>query len=310
VSDLLVTGAGGFLGSHLTKELSSHGHRVVGVDFGAPPDSGFTRWIPLAQPTDLSGAVERALTDGAITTVLHCAFVNRKPAGESDEVYLQGAVSRDLPLFRVCAERGVQVVLVSSSAVYGALSFDDRPIREEDPMRPVTLYGVAKAVQELEVSFLAASLGLRVAIARLFNLCGPGQKEGMLIPDWVSRVAAIEAGAEPRLVVRNRATTRDFVDVRDAARALRLMTESFVPGELANVASGTAVSLTDLSDALQALSAVPYDVIETDPVPSGTDPVVHCGSFARLERRYGWRPTISWRQSLGDVWQQYRNART
>jgi len=305
MASLLVTGAAGFLGAHLSAELGSHGHDVVGVDFGQ--SSGATRWIQLTQPTDLGVVVQQALRESEISTVVHCAFVNRKPASETDEAYLSGAVARDLPLFRACAEAGVQVLLVSSSAVYGALA--QRPIVEEDPMQPVTLYGVAKATQEFEASFFSASIGLRVATARLFNLSGPGQREGMLIPDWVSRVSAIEAGADPRLVVRNRATTRDFVDVRDAARAIRLMTEGFVPGELANVASGIAVSLTELSDALQALSTVPYEVIETDPVPSGTDPVMHCGSYSRLERRYGWRPTISWRTSLADVWQQYRDAR-
>jgi GDP-4-dehydro-6-deoxy-D-mannose reductase len=306
MADIVVTGAAGFLGAHLVAELTAHRHQVVGVDFGAPPAFHRGEWVSVSDSTDLARAVDAGVALRGASAVVHCAFVNRKPAAQTEETYLAEAASRDLPVLRCCARGGLKLLLVSSSAVYGNLSFRDRALREDDPLRPVTLYGVAKAAQELQAGFFAASSGLQLSVARLFNLCGPGQKEGMLIPDWVSRVAAIEAGAEPRLVVRNRATTRDFVDVRDAARALRLMVETFRPGDVVNVASGAAVSLVDLSEALLALSAVPYDVIETDPVPSGTDPLVHCGSYERLHDTYGWAPTIPWRTSLEDIWQQYR----
>lgn len=302
----VVTGARGFLGSHLCQELSRAKHDVIGVDLGADRIEYAQQTISLAHSGDLAEAVRGEHQRAPVDMVIHCAFVNRKPADQSDADYCASALARDLPLFTACADLDVPVLLVSSSAVYGALAFTNRAIREDDPIHPVTIYGVAKASQEMQAGFLAASKGLRVAAARLFNLCGPGQKEGMLIPDWVSRVAAIASGATPRLVVRNRATTRDFVDVRDAACALRLMAESFVPGDVANVATGKAVSLTELSDELQRLCPVPYEVIETDPVPSGTDPVVHCGAYDHIAQRYGWSPTIGWQASLREIWQTYR----
>jgi UDP-glucose 4-epimerase len=308
VAKVAVTGAAGFLGRHLLGALAHQGHEVYGLDLTSAvggPESG---WIQLPRGSDLGAATETLAASRGLDLLVHCAFVNRKPDSQTNDRYLQHALACDGPLLEACAKFDVSVLLVSSSAVYGSFQAA-RGIQEDDPINPVSLYGVAKVTQEMLARFYAVSSGLRLSIARLFNLCGPGQAEGMLIPDWVSRVSAIARGAAPRLIVRNRATTRDFVDVRDAARALAVMATSFSAGELVNVASGKAVSLTDLSDELQRLCPVPYEVIETDPVPAGTDPLMHYGSPERVRHRYGWAAEIAWQDSLADVWQEHQGRR-
>lgn len=304
---VIVTGAAGFLGVHLRRQLELNGYEVYGVGLSAQSDRRESHWVTLARAVDLGVEVGRLARERSVELVVHCAFVNRKPAGMTDQAYLEHAIACDLPLFHACACADARILLVSSSAVYGATQ-KANGLSEGDALKPVTVYGVAKATQELQAQYSAVSVGLQCSVARLFNLCGPGQREGMLIPDWMSRVSAIARGAEPRLFVRNRATARDFVDVRDAARALAVMAASFTPGDVMNVASGHAVSLMELSEELQRLCPVPYEVIETDPVPSGTDSIMHFGSADRIRSCYGWVAEIPFRQSLADAWDQYQTA--
>ena len=301
----LITGAGGFLGRYLCDRLKKTDCFIVGLDLDSVPPTRADSWVKVNKGEDLANAVSEHRPD----LVIHCAFINRKPGDWSDHRYLENTLSQNLPIFRECAGEGTPILLISSSAVYGSAE-GSSPIDENCPMKPVTLYGVAKVLQETLAQYYAAVDGLKLCIARLFNLIGPGQSPGMLLPDWVSRVSAIADGAEPVLKVRNRATTRDFVDVRDATRALELLLRNFHNGEVVNVASGVPVTLKELSDALEQLSPVPYQIVETDPAVSASDPVLHYGSNARLKALYGWSPKIHWKQSLNDIWQAYRGKKT
>jgi GDP-4-dehydro-6-deoxy-D-mannose reductase len=238
--------------------------------------------------------------------VVHAAFVNRKPVGSSDSAYLEEMVSVNLPLFQACARSATRLLLISSSAVYGLTGDDDgRAIDESCSLSPVSLYGTAKLVQEVLARYLAASAGLQLCIVRLFNICGPGQRPGMLVPDWVKGVAAIARGAEPTLRVLNRSTSRDFVDVRDAARAISLLLADFRAGEVVNVASSCAITLKDLSTALARLCPVPFDVVETAPIPATSDVLAQRGSYAHIHANWGWSPRIDFWQSLRDVWEEW-----
>jgi GDP-4-dehydro-6-deoxy-D-mannose reductase len=204
-------------------------------------------------------------------------------------------------LLEACARRRINVVLCGSSAVYGGAS---GAIDEGVQPAPVSLYGLAKAFQEqLTRAFSADELS--VCIARLFNLIGPGQAPGMLVPDWLAGLAAIAAGGEPVLRVRNRATCRDFIDVRDAATALQCMVVDFRPGLVANIASGESVSLMQLSHFLETLCPVPFRIVETQPSPHAQDIPQQSGDAALARQTWGWTPTVDWRQSVRDAWLEF-----
>jgi GDP-4-dehydro-6-deoxy-D-mannose reductase len=211
-------------------------------------------------------------------------------------------------LFERCARLKVPVILISSSAVYGS-GGPDGGLDEETPRRPVSLYGLAKAVQEMLAERLAVSRGLELCIVRLFNLVGPGKAAGTVVPDWVAQVTAIMDGAEPVLRVKNRATSRDFVDVRDAARAVELVARRFVPDEVFNVASGQTVSLREVSDYLESLCPVPYRTVEADARCGSGDILYQFGDATRIAKAHGWAPTIGWKQSVREYWDHYLAAR-
>jgi GDP-4-dehydro-6-deoxy-D-mannose reductase len=298
---VLVTGAGGFLGRHLCPLLAEE-FDVIGVDLAGVAPSFEGRWREAPSSGDSAGLLDELQPD----SVVHAAFRNRKPAAWSRTDYLARVLDENVRLFEACAERNIEVVLCSSSAVYGAAP-GNRALVETDPVQPVSLYGVAKALQEMLPEVFAHEQ-LRVCTVRLFNLIGPGQRPGMLVPDWLEGVAAIDAGGESVLRVRNLRTARDFVDVRDAARALRAMIADFRSGTVVNVAGGESVSLMELSRLLQTLTAAPFEIVENDPDVAPTDVAAQRGDTSRARELWGWTPTIDWRQSVTDAWHALRAA--
>lgn len=300
---VLVTGAGGFLGGHLCRLLAGR-NAVTGIDLAGVPASFDGAWRVAPEPA----AIGDLLDEREPAIVVHAAFRNRKPPEWSRTDYVADVLAHNLPLFEACAARDIAIVLCSSSAVYGA-GTGERPLREDDPVAPVSTYGAAKALQEMLLDVFSDG-ALRVCTARLFNLIGPGQAPGMLLTDWLRGLAAIAAGGEPVLRVRNRATWRDFVDVRDAARALQEIVDDFRPGEVVNVAGGAPVSLIELSRFLETLSPVPFEVVELQPEIGPDDVPRQYGDRSRIQELWGWEPSIGWRQSVTDAWRELREHET
>jgi len=299
-SRVLVSGAGGFLGRHLCPLLAAN-RQIIGADLSGVEPSFDGEWHAVEPGTGLAELVQRLKPD----FMVHAAFRNRKPSDWTRLEYLSQVLQENSTLFEACAAARVNVLLLGSSAVYGSGLAAGTRLDETAPRHPTTLYGLAKAIQELLGESMVTE-GLHLCVARLFNLIGPGQAAGMLIPDWVRQLAAIADGAEPRLVVRHRATSRDFVDVRDAAAALALLIDDYRPGETVNVATGTAVHLREISDFLATLCPRDFEIIETDPQPPGSDVISQRGDPTRIKARWGWEPTVPWRQSVADVWDACR----
>ncbi len=296
---VLISGAGGFLGRHLTRTLE-RAHDVVAVDLCAAPTDTEPTWVQLTEPAALAATIEAHAPE----FMVHAAFVNRRPPDQTVRAYQDDMLATNLPLFEAAARTKTRLLLVSSSAVYGAAGGRD-VIDESCPRDPVSVYGVAKTTQELFAAQAAATVGLQLAVLRLFNLCGPGQRAGMLLPDWVTQAVAISRGAEPLLKVFNLATDRDFVDVRDAAAAAACLIDDFRPGAVLNVASGRSMPLRTIVDRLAELCPRRFEVEQLRPEPDATDVLRQRGSFARLHDGWGWSPQRPFEQSLADLWEEW-----
>lgn len=174
------------------------------------------------------------------------------------------------------------VVLAGSAAEYGPRN-DPRPLGENAALRPRGPYATAKAMQTV----LARGMGGRVAIARLFNLIGPGQPPGFVVSDLITRTLA---GERP-LRVRDAGSTRDLVDVRDAAAALALVAERDFFGEV-NVGWGVPVPIGDVA-------GVVCDTLGGDWMSErGGRQDDHSAARADILLALGWRPTYDWRSSV------------
>ena len=283
MTSALVTGASGFVGSYLVRELRGAGWRVLTADRSGR--------------ADLSGDLLRVPLRGvAVDVAFHLAGFSSPQASvdQAAEAYASNAATTA----RLVRElRAGRFVIASSSQVYGP-----RPGRstESTPLRPLTPYAASKACGEA----LALASGRDVVILRAYNHTGPGQSAAFVCPAIARQVARAEAGlGPPEVRLLSLAPRRDFFDVRDMARAYRLAAERGRRGAAYNVATGRPVSIGEIARRLAALSGVPLR-IRGD---RGRADVI-TGDSAALRRDTGWVPEIPLRRTLSDLLDHERAA--
>ena len=298
---VLVTGGAGFVGRHLAAHLLEKGCSVWSADRRDGPPGTATVATDLSEP---AGA-ERAVGESRPDLVFHLAA--RTPASAPDATpaeWLGGdpvLTHHLLEAVRVHAP-ATRVLVMSSSAVYGHVPPAGLPILETAPLRPVTLYGVAKAAVELTALRFHTAHGLHVVRARPFNLVGPGEPPGMLTSTLAAQVARIARGEAPPVVrMRHRATSRDYTDVRDAVQAYWTLLEKGTPGEVYNVCSGEATAIGELARRLIRRAGVEVRIEETADGPAAGDILTQAGDRSKITSATGWAPSIPLDRSIADL---------
>lgn len=312
---VLITGIGGFAGSHLTDLLvADDDSEVVGVlRPGGSRDNiahhGERLTLLEGDLTD-EQAVRRVVAEALPERVYHLAAQASVAASWADPVgTVQANVLSQLYLLRTVMELCPQarVLVVGSADEYGRVSPDALPVTEANSLQPTNPYALSKVSQDLMGGMFCHSHGLHVVRVRPFNHIGPRQRTGFVVPDFSRQIARIEAGLQaPTLKVGNLAARRDFCDVRDVVRAYRLALESGEKGAVYNICLGTSVPIQALLDRLLALARVEI-AVERDPTrmrPSDQPNVV--GSAALLNYVTGWRPLVPLAQSLEDTLEYWR----
>ena len=192
------------------------------------------------------------------------------------------------------------MLVVTSAEVYGSHPAP-APLAEDAPYRPDNIYGVAKAAADHAALLYAAHHRLDVMVARPSNHIGAGQSKDFVSSSFASQLAAIAAGAAPRMRVGNLDQRRDFTDVRDVARAYALLLERGRAGLAYNIASGRMIPVRDILDTLCDIARVRPQV-EVDPAlfrPNENRPSY---DTARIRAHVGWQPEIPLRQTLETVY--------
>ncbi|MBE0691309.1 MAG: GDP-mannose 4,6-dehydratase, partial [Anaerolineae bacterium] len=224
---------------------------------------------------------------------------------------LETNIRSQLNIFEACMAHKIKprVFVVSSGEIYAYANRDDRPTDETFLPQPTSPYSVSKVTQEALGMQYFYSRQIPVVIARPFNQIGPGQRLGFVAPDFASQIARIEAGLQkPLMRVGNLEARRDFTDVRDVARAQRLLMTHGVPGEIYNIASGIARPIQQVLDILRGLSKT---VIEVEPDPERMRPSrlpLVWGDSTKLRNLTGWQPLIPFEQSLSEILDEYRHS--
>ena len=154
-----------------------------------------------------------------------------------------------------------RVLLVSSSEVYGHVTPDALPLREDHPFMPVSPYAASKAAAELIGLQAWLGQGLEVIRARPFNHTGPGQRPDFVVPSLARQVAAAAASGATTLQTGNLDVRRDLTDVRDVVRAYRELLEHGAPGQVYNVCRGEAVQIRDVARRLMAIAGVDLRIV-------------------------------------------------
>lgn len=296
---VLVTGAGGFVGRWLTSELEQAGHQVV----------------PYAPGRDVrdADALRSAIVDARPDAVAHLAAVAFAPdaaaaAASAFEVAVMGTIN---VIEAIRQQVQPPALLVSgSSEVYGTPAPDELPLTEAAPLRPSTPYALSKAAQEAVALAYAARHSLPVVVTRSFNHAGPGQRHEFVVPALARRALDVARGRAADLPVGNLDVRRDLADVRDVARAYRLLLEwalanrAIAAGIVVNVCSGRSVSIRQLVGELCRLAGVdPTLRVDPELVRPNEAPEIR-GDHAQLSQLTGWQPAWTVGQTLASVWRE------
>lgn len=288
---VLVTGARGFVGSHVARMWSE----VMAL----PPG------LDLTEPQALRRFLEQA--GQSFDRVLHLAAQSSVADALRDplstyRVNFMGSAN----LMQALSEfefRG-RFLLVSSSSVYGRVGEDELPLTEEQPTRPFDAYAVSKVACEA-LAFQWAQRGpFEVVVARPVNHIGPGQSERFLVPSMVAQLQAQRNVSQPVLKVGDLDVTRDFLHVEDVVDAYRALLDRGQNGQMYNVASGREVRIGHLVERLVALYERSVS-IEIDPerLRGAQQKRVVC-SIEKITAATDWRPCRSLDQALRAILNQ------
>ena len=197
--------------------------------------------------------------------------------------------------------------IAGSSEEYGLVFPDELPVKETNPLRPLSPYGVSKVAQEMLAYQYFMSYGLKAVVTRGFNHEGPRRGEVFVTSSLAKQIAEIEKGLKPPvLYVGDLSSKRDWSDVRDFVRVYWLVLEKGTPGEVYNIGSGVAREVREMLDMLLGMTDVRIEV-QVDPArlrPSDVKVLV-CDA-TKFKKLTGWQPQIPFEQTMKDLLDYWR----
>jgi len=313
---VLITGITGFAGSHLAEYiLANH------------PDAdifGIVRWrsrmdnilairdkIKLIEG-DIKDQVSlrAALAEAKPDLIFHLAAQSFVPTSWTApaETFAINAIG-EINLFEAIRSLGQnpKIHVAGSSEEYGQVFSDEIPMKETNPLRPLSPYAVSKVAQDLLAFQYHKSYGLRTVRTRGFNHTGPRRGDVFVTSSFAKQIAEIEKKRRPPVVsVGNLEAKRDFSDVRDMVRAYWLALDRGVEGEVYNIGRGQAFAMKEVLDLLMSLSRARMEV-KVDPArlrPS--DVPVLLSDSSKFMGLTGWRPMIPFKQTILDLLNYWR----
>jgi len=312
----LITGITGFVGSHMAEYLLE-----------TQPDVevyGTARWrsrrdniehiahrIHLTE-CDMNDAnsVRTMIENTRPDYVFHLAAQSFVPTSwHAPTDTLTTNIMGQLNLFEAVRLAGIDPVIqiAGSSEEYGLVLPDEVPIKETNPLRPLSPYAVSKVTQDMLAWQYSYAYDLKVIRTRAFNHSGPRRGDVFVESNFAHQVVQIELGLMPPVLkVGNLEAKRDYTDVRDVVRAYWLAVTRAQPGEVYNIATGKSWAIQQVLDMLLAQAKVPIRV-EQDPArlrPS--DVLILEGDATRFREATGWEPTIPFEQTLQDILAYWR----
>lgn len=313
---VLITGITGFTGSHLAEYiLANHpGTRV----------SGLVRWrsnmdniIHIQGKIELHEAdlkdivsLKKALAEIKPERIFHLAAQSYVPASwklpvETFAINAIGQINLFEALLSLKLNPKIQVA--GSSEEYGQVYPEEIPMKETNPLRPLSPYAVSKVAQDLLAYQYFKSYGLRTVRTRGFNHTGPRRGDVFVTSNFAKQIVEIEKGKkEPVIHVGNLEAKRDFTDVRDIVRAYWLAAEKGEEGEVYNIGSGKSLAMKEMLDMLLSLSKAKVKVqVDPERLRPSDVPILlsDCSKFKSLT---GWRPQIPLEQTFKDLLNYWR----
>lgn len=295
---VVVTGSAGFAGRHMCRYLARIEPRlsVIGVDTQRCEIDGCTavHQIDLTSAKETTSFIKEAQPD----YIIHLAGTF---GGGDPHLMFRVNVLSITTLLEAARNYAPDVVIVTagSAAEYGRIGPDDLPVTEELPPRPISPYGLSKQLATQVARYYHRVHNISVMTIRPFQLIGKGVSRQLAPGAFAEQIKQAIAGGTKIIKVGNLESSRDFLDVNDAAEAIWLLCQRPAAGEVFNVCSGEPTTMADLLKMMIACCAVDVKV-EVDParIRGKRDVAAVYGSYDKLKAHCGWQPQTTLEQSV------------
>lgn len=311
---VLITGITGFVGSYLAEYLLSLNHEVYGT----------YRWrsrmeniIHLKEKLKLyecdlkdTTAVYNLIKEIKPDMIFHLAAQSYVPMSWScpAETIITNVISQVNILEAVRNLKIDSLIhIAGSSEEYGLVYENEIPIKETNPLRPLSPYGVSKVAQDLLGYQYYKSYNLKIVRTRAFNHEGPRRGEVFVTSNFAKQIAEIEKEKrEPIIYVGNLQAIRDFTDVRDVVKAYYLALTKGKFGEVYNIASGKGYKIKEILDFYLKKSKVKVEVKVDEKRLRPSDVGLLIGDATKIKEECGWQPEIPIEKTLEDLLNYWR----
>jgi GDP-4-dehydro-6-deoxy-D-mannose reductase len=212
-------------------------------------------------------------------------------------------------LFEAILSAGISplVHIAGSSEEYGLVYENETPMKESNPLRPLSPYAVSKVAQELLAWQYFRSYGLKAVVSRGFNHTGPRRGEVFVTSTVAKQIAEIEKGIRPPvLMIGDVESKRDWTDVRDMVRGYWLALEKGVPGDVYNIGSGSTQTVREMIDTQLALSKVKITVQQDPARLRPSDVKILWSDITKFQTQTGWKPVIPFSKTMQDLLDYWR----
>jgi len=313
---ILITGITGMVGSHLADYvLKSHpGVEVHGIVRWRSPLDNIRGILPnvtlhhadLLELTSLVGVFKSVRPD----RVFHLAAQSFVPdsfilPSQTAATNYIGTINL-LEAVKLCG-LDPKIHVCSSSEVYGQVSTEDIPIKEQTPFRPASPYAVSKVAADLIAYQYHASFGLKTIRTRMFTHTGPRRGDVFAESSFAKQIAEIESGVKPNpVLVGNLDSVRTVVDVRDAVRAYWLLLERCTPGEVYNIGGDQPMTVGEILETLKRMATCTISHRVDPSLMRPSDVTLQIPDSGAFRKATGWEPEIPPEQTLGDLLNYHR----
>lgn len=202
---------------------------------------------------------------------------------------------------------GCKTLVAGSSEEYGKVYSNEIPITENNPLRPMSPYGVSKVATDKLGILYYMSYGLHIVVTRAFNHTGPRRGEVFVTSSFAKQVAEIEKEGGSVIKVGNLSSFRDFTDVRDMVKAYWLLARKGLPGEVYNICSGKGTQIAEVLNILLGLSDSRIRVEQDPSRMRPSDVPLLVGDCSKLKTLTGWRPERPFKETLEDLLNYWRS---
>lgn len=289
---ILVFGSNGFVGRSIVSALEKD-HEVW-------KSSRVAEDLPRTVCVDLNDAdqVNRAVQQVTPEVVINAAGVVENTDDSKQNVVFTKNILGALALQAL--PNAPKLILCGSAAEYGYVDPDNIPVSEDCPQEPYSVYGKSKQEESRFALDFGQKNNISVVVARIFNPIGLGMGQKFIIPRLLSQVRAFTEGSENTLVISRKDSLRDYVDVRDLARAIAHLCGS-TKQDVYNIGSGVATSNEQLVLSLlnQIDPSLAVSIVETSEEP---EKQVACrADISRMQEEFSWSPRYSIDDTIKEV---------